>query len=154
MCTFVLPPNTLKTCLHYMLCGYKKENGEPSGSLGSWNQKRNRWLLKMILLSNRTPSVWILPPNAELFKTTNIFTRNFASPLTFLRFSQLHSFRDADVSPVRYRLGQLGSPLPSWFLYRSKAKNALPCVWFVYWHSNSKSSQNILRSLKRRNFRE
>ena len=30
--TFVLQPNTLKTCLHYMLCGYKKESGEPSGS--------------------------------------------------------------------------------------------------------------------------
>ena len=26
-CTLVLPPNTLKTYLHYMLCGYKKESG-------------------------------------------------------------------------------------------------------------------------------
>ena len=29
--TFVLPLNTLKTCLHYMLCGHKKKSGEPSG---------------------------------------------------------------------------------------------------------------------------
>lgn len=29
--TLVLPPNTLKTCLHYMLDRYKKEVGEPSG---------------------------------------------------------------------------------------------------------------------------
>ena len=32
MCTSVLSLNTLKTCLHYTLCGYKKESGEPSGS--------------------------------------------------------------------------------------------------------------------------
>ena len=32
VCTFVLPLNTLKTFTHYILCGYKKENGEPSGS--------------------------------------------------------------------------------------------------------------------------
>jgi len=25
--SLVLPLNTLKTCLHYMLCGYKKESG-------------------------------------------------------------------------------------------------------------------------------
>ena len=30
MCTSVLSLNTLKTCLHYTLCGYKKESGEPS----------------------------------------------------------------------------------------------------------------------------
>ena len=35
MCTPVLSLNTLKTCLHYMLCGYKKEVGEPSGSSGA-----------------------------------------------------------------------------------------------------------------------
>ena len=34
MCTFVLPLNTLKTCSYYMLCGYKKEMGEPSGFSG------------------------------------------------------------------------------------------------------------------------
>ena len=32
MCTPVLSLNTLETCLPYMLCGYKKENDEPSGS--------------------------------------------------------------------------------------------------------------------------
>ena len=35
MCTPVLSLNTLKTCLYYTLCVYKKESGEPSGSLGS-----------------------------------------------------------------------------------------------------------------------
>ena len=32
VCAFALPLNTLKTCLYRMLCGYKKESGEPSGS--------------------------------------------------------------------------------------------------------------------------
>ena len=42
MCTLALSLNTLKTCSHYMLCVYKKETGEPSGSsvfcLGSRRQ--------------------------------------------------------------------------------------------------------------------
>ena len=32
VCTFVLPLNPLKTFTHCILCGYKKEIGEPSGS--------------------------------------------------------------------------------------------------------------------------
>ena len=158
VCAFVLPLNTLKTCLYHMLCGYKKESGEPSGYLGSWNHKRNRWWLKRFyyLTEHRVYGYSHQTPSSSRRQISS--PENLLLPWPFFAwqwyFSQVHSFRDADVSPVRYRLGQLGSPLPSWFLYRSKAKNALPCVWFVYWHSNPKSSHNILRSLKRRNFRE
>ena len=40
MCTSVLSLNTLKTCLHYTLCGYKKEKRRTFGLFSSFLEKR------------------------------------------------------------------------------------------------------------------
>ena len=49
--TFVLPLNTLKTCLHYMLGGYKKESGRTFGVFS----KVREWICHSgTVLTNRT----------------------------------------------------------------------------------------------------
>jgi hypothetical protein len=40
--TLVLPPNTLKTCSHYMLCGYKKKWANLRGLQGGANVNKKQ----------------------------------------------------------------------------------------------------------------
>ena len=58
VCTLVLSMNTLKTCSHYMLCVYKKEMGEPSGSSGQWADLP---LYEWFFISQKIARFFLLP---------------------------------------------------------------------------------------------